>query len=137
VPVCKPSRPISVLYMQRTKDPLVPINGGKIGFVRGRSRGLCISLDEAAKFWRVHDATSSEPAVEKLPDRVDDGTHVHRQAWAGGKDDTEVVVYAIEGGGHAWPGGPQYLPAWLVGKASQILDATRTIWEFLRQRSLP
>jgi polyhydroxybutyrate depolymerase len=137
VTVCKPSRPVSVLYIQGTKDPLVPINGGKIGFVRGRSRGVCISLDEAAKFWRTHDGISADPTVAKISDRVDDGTHVRRETWAAGRDNTEVVVYTIEGGGHTWPGGPQYLPAWLVGKASKNLDATRTIWEFFRQHSLP
>jgi len=135
VPVCKPSRPISVLYIQGTKDPLVPIDGGKIGVVRGRSRGLCISLDDAAKFWRTHDGTSPEPAVVKISDRSDDGTHIRRETWTAGKDNTEVVVYTIEGGGHTWPGGPQYLPVFLVGKASKNLDATRTIWEFFHQHS--
>ena len=136
VPACKPLRPISVLYIHGTKDPLVPIDGGKVGFVRGRSRGLCISLNEAAKFWRTHDGTSAEPSVTKISDRVDDGTHVRREAWAAGADNTEVVVYSIEGGGHAWPGGPQYLPVFLVGKASQNLDATRTIWDFFKAHYL-
>ncbi len=56
---CKPSRPISVLYMQGTQDPLVPIGGGKIGFRRGRSRGTCISLADAEMFWLAHDHISS------------------------------------------------------------------------------
>ncbi|HXX44915.1 MAG TPA: PHB depolymerase family esterase [Candidatus Acidoferrales bacterium] len=136
VPLCKPSRSISILYIQGTKDPLVPIDGGNIGFVRGRSRGLCISLNDAAKFWRTRDGTSTEPAVAKFSDRVDDGTHVRRETWTAGRDSTEVVVYTIEGGGHTWPGGPQYLPVRLVGKASQNLDATRTIWDFFRSHSL-
>jgi polyhydroxybutyrate depolymerase len=138
VPICKPSRPISVLYMQGTDDPLVPIDGGKVGFIRGRNRGTCISLNAAAQFWRDHDGGAHAAyEVSDLPDLVNDGTHVHRQAWTGGKNNTEVVVYTIKGGGHTWPGGPQYLPKLVVGKASQNLDATRTIWAFFRFQSLP
>jgi len=135
-PACKPSRPISVLYIQGVNDPLVPIDGGKIGFRRGRSLGTCLSLAESAKFWRANDGISAPPISDDLPDRVNDGTHVRRQIWAGGKNDTEVVVYTIDGGGHAWPGGPQYLPKFIVGTASQNLNATRTIWDFFKRQSL-
>jgi polyhydroxybutyrate depolymerase len=134
---CKPSRPISVLYIQGTDDPLVPINGGTIGFVRGRNRGENISLAASAQFWREQDHASAASQIKDLPDRFDDGTHVRREIWTGGKDDTEVVVYTIEGGGHTWPGGPQYLPKLIVGKASQNLSATRTIWEFFQGQQLP
>jgi polyhydroxybutyrate depolymerase len=134
---CKPSRAVSVLYIEGTEDPLVPINGGEVGFVRGRKRGENISLADSAKFWRDNDRISSAPQVKDLPDRFDDGTHVRREIWTGGKDDTEVDVYTIEGGGHTWPGGPQYLPTVIVGKASQNLNATRTIWEFFQGQELP
>ena len=134
---CKPSRAVSVLYMQGTEDPLVPINGGQVGFVGGRKRGENISLADSAKFWRDNDRISSAPQVKDLPDRFDDGTHVRREIWTGGKDDTEVNVYTIEGGGHTWPGGPQYLPKVVVGKTSQNLNATRTIWEFFQGQELP
>ncbi len=138
VSVCKPSRPVSVMYIQGSKDPLVPIGGGKVGFARGiRDRGKSVSLADAAQFWRTEDQTAAAPAVENLPDRVDDGTHVRREVWSGGKDGTEVVVYTIDGGGHTWPDGPQYLPKLIVGIASQNLDATSTIWDFFRAHSLP
>jgi len=32
-------------------------------------------------------------------------------------------VARSEGGGHGWPGGPQYLPARMVGPISRRLDA--------------
>src|SRR5713101_9388893 len=55
------------------------------------------------------------------------------EVYGGGKRSTEVIVYTIEGGGHTWPGGPQYLPVLLVGKASPNLDATETIWGFFKE----
>ena len=137
VPDCKPKRPVSVLYMQGTDDPLVPINGGEIGFIHGRKRGENISLADAAKFWRGVDHITAPPQMKDLPDHYSDGTHVRLQIWSGGKDDTEVDVYTVEGGGHTWPGGPQYLPKIVVGKASQNLNATRTIWEFFQGQELP
>jgi polyhydroxybutyrate depolymerase len=131
VPVCKPSAPISVMFMHGSKDPLVHINGDPVL----RDRGVAVSLAQAEEFWRKWDGTSSSPAVENLPDRAHDGTSVRREAYAGGKQGTEVVVYTIEGGGHTWPGGPQYLPAFLVGKASHNLDATPAIWEFFKKHN--
>jgi len=35
-----------------------------------------------------------------------------------------VVLYRIEGGGHGWPGGPQFLPARVIGPVPRHLDAT-------------
>jgi polyhydroxybutyrate depolymerase len=35
-----------------------------------------------------------------------------------------VVLYRVEGGGHTWPGGGQYLPARIIGPVARTLDAT-------------
>jgi poly(3-hydroxybutyrate) depolymerase len=35
-----------------------------------------------------------------------------------------VALYRIDGGGHGWPGGPQFLPARIIGQIPQHLDAT-------------
>jgi len=133
MPACKPSRPVSVMYMQGTKDPLVPINGGTIG----PQHGTAVSLQQAEEFWRVHDQTSPKPVSEDLPELVKDGTKVHRDVYGNGKDHTEVVVYTIDGGGHTWPGGTQYLPIFVVGKVTRNLQATPVIWEFFQKHSLP
>jgi polyhydroxybutyrate depolymerase len=134
-PVCKPSRPISVLYMHGTDDPLVPINGGEVASKFG-GRGENISLAAAANFWRNFDRTNPTPVSEVLPDRVHDGTHVSRKVWSGGLDHTEVVVYTVVGGGHGWPGAPQYLPKFIVGRVSGQIDASRVIWNFFRDKHL-
>ncbi len=133
VPVCKPSRPISVMFMHGTKDPLVHIDGGAIL----RDRGRNVSLAEASSFWRKWDQTSSKPDTQDIPDQSHDGTTVRRDTYGGGKQGTEVVVYTIAGGGHTWPGGAQYLPAMFVGKASKNLDATAAIWKFFAQHQGP
>ena len=132
VPACHPARPVSVMYMHGTKDPLVPIDGGPVA----RTNGTCISLTDAAGFWRNADHTADKPLEEDLPNRADDGTSVHRETWKGGSQGTEVVVYTITGGGRTWPGGTQYLPALIVGEVTHQMDATPVIWEFLSRHSL-
>jgi polyhydroxybutyrate depolymerase len=101
--------------------------------VIGQKHGRNVSLAEASSFWRKWDQTSSKPETEELPDHANDGTSVRRDVYSNGKQGTEVVVYTIEGGGHTWPGGAQYLPAFLIGKASHNLDGTQVIWEFFKK----
>jgi polyhydroxybutyrate depolymerase len=131
VPDCKPVLPMSVMFIQGTNDPLVPINGGQVA----RNRGVAISLSDAAKFWIERDHASSAPVTENFPDGAHDGTTVRRDVYGNGQQGTEVVVYTIEGGGHTWPGALQYLPAFMIGKASKNLNATEVIWEFFQKHS--
>ena len=35
-----------------------------------------------------------------------------------------VTLYRIDGGGHGWPGGPQFMPARAIGPVAKHLDAT-------------
>ena len=46
---------------------------------------------------------------------------------------TEVAFYIVQGGGHTWPGGFQYLPEAVIGRTSRDLDANRIIWEFFKE----
>lgn len=131
VPVCHPSQPISVMFMQGTDDPLVHIEGGNVA----RNRGRNISLAVAARFWRDYDQTEKTPESADLPHHDSNGTSVHRDIYSGGKQGTEVVVYTVRGGGHTWPGGQQYLPAFLVGKVNHDIDASQVIWEFFSRHS--
>jgi polyhydroxybutyrate depolymerase len=126
VPVCHPSNPVSILFMQGTADPLVHIEGGNVARTHGRN----ISLADATQFWIDHNQTAKKPDSSDLPSHDPNGTTVHRDIYPGGQQDTEVIVYTIRGGGHTWPGGPQYFPAVLVGKTNHDINASEVIWEF-------
>lgn len=127
VPVCHPARPVSVMFIQGTDDPIVHIDGGAVA----RTHGKNIALSDAVHFWLEHDHITGRPEATDLPARDSNGTSVHRDTYAGGAQGSEVVVYKIKGGGHTWPGGPQYLPKLLVGKVNHDLNASREIWEFV------
>jgi polyhydroxybutyrate depolymerase len=131
VPVCHPSHPISILFMQGTADPLVHIEGGPVARTHGRN----ISLIDAANFWIDHNQTTKKPDSSDLPSHDPNGTSVHRDIYTGGKQNTEVVVYTIRGGGHTWPGGSQYFPAFLVGKVNHDINASEVVWDFFSHHS--
>ncbi|MEE6178416.1 extracellular catalytic domain type 1 short-chain-length polyhydroxyalkanoate depolymerase [Mycobacterium sp. 050134] len=124
---CNPARPVSVLAAHGTADPLVPFNGGE---VRGRG-GLshAISAKSMVDKWRSVDGCQGQPSAQDLPG-VGDGTVVHRFASAGCAAATEVVLYQIDGGGHTWPGGQQYLPRAVIGPTTRALDASEAIAQF-------
>ncbi len=122
-----PNTPVSVLVMNGTDDPLVPYRGGAVA----RNRGETLGVAEIVRFWVTRNRCVDRPEVAFLPDRDPaDGTRVRRSVYAACAGKTEVVLYAVEGGGHTWPSGPQYLPVAIIGRTSRDIDATRVIWEF-------
>lgn len=129
----KPSRPVPILMITSPTDPLVPWAGGDVHF--GRSKlGRALSAEETVKFWVKHNRARESPEKSLLPDTDPaDGTRVRREAYAAGQDGAEVILHAVEGGGHPWPGGWKYAAEKFVGKTSRALDATRTIWEFFKR----
>lgn len=136
-PVCAPNRPVSVLMMPGTEDPLVPWEGGEIGFKRGRKFGRVLSVSESIRFWTAKNRCPPSPMITYEPDRdPKDGTRVRREIYGPCSQETEVLLYAIEGGGHTWPGGDQYLPAWIVGRTSRDIDANEVTWDFFKKHTL-
>ena len=136
-PECSPSGHVSVLAINNMNDPLVPYEGGNIyGHFHRVNLGKVLSADESISFWVKKNLCLTVPMVIEEPDTdPDDGTRVIRKQYTNETDGTEVILYAIEGGGHTWPGGFQYLPEWLIGKTSRDIDANEIIWSFFKRHS--
>jgi polyhydroxybutyrate depolymerase len=134
---CAPSRPVSVLAINNVDDPLVPFEGGEIwGHFHRVRLGKVLSVNESIGFWVRRNKCSVIPFIDQEPDRdPTDGTRVLRKEFTKGMEGTEVILYKIDGGGHTWPGGLQYLPAWLIGKTSRDIDASEVIWTFFKKHS--
>lgn len=134
-PSFKPEKPVSVLIVHGTEDPLVPYHGGGVA---GGRHGRVIDTDEAVRLWIAADGCERQAMAETLPDAdPQDGCRVERSRWTGGRNGSEVVLYTIRGGGHTWPGGPQYAPRPVIGRVCRDFDATQTIWEFFRRHPRP
>lgn len=137
ISVCSPSRYMSVLAINNTYDPLVPYNGGEIyGSIRKVNLGKVLSVNESIQFWVNRDRCSMTPVMTVEPDRdPKDGTKVTKKQYFNGMEGTEVILYSVEGGGHTWPGGFQYMPEWIIGKTSRDIDANEIIWSFFKNHS--
>lgn len=128
--ICKPSRPISVLMIHGTDDPLIPYNGGRLA--RVTLGGNVLSAPDVIKFWAMHNKCAPPTGVE-LPDRdPNDGTRARRESYGKCAHDVQVELVTIAGGGHTLPGGRQYLSELLVGRTSKDVDGTEFIWSFLK-----
>lgn len=126
-----PERPLSVLVIQGRADPLVPFDGGPITLGR-RDRGEIIPTEAAVAKWVEHNRC--RPPHQATLDDADpsDGCRATLTVYPGGRDGTEVRVVAIDGAGHTWPGGDQYLPERVIGKLCRDFDATAMIWDFFK-----
>jgi polyhydroxybutyrate depolymerase len=59
---------------------------------------------------------------------VEDGTRASRTTWSGGLEGSEVVLYAIEGAGHVWPGRTSAFT--VLGRPTSNLVANDVLWSF-------
>jgi polyhydroxybutyrate depolymerase len=127
---CRPARPVSVCLIHGTEDPFVPWNGGTVG--RGlRRRGTVLSADQTIKYWVEVNGCDPDPVSGEIaPQDPAESTRATVTRYLNGREDSEVILYEVEGGGHAWPGGLQYLPTRFVGPASSLMDASYVIWDF-------
>jgi polyhydroxybutyrate depolymerase len=132
-----------VLLIAGTGDPILPYEGGAPRGPLGRA-----NLRDIAKVLRDgsgHDSVAPEqliadwvaangcltsPLVQSLAPTAENFP-VARLVWApdvaGGPT---VDFYRIDGGGHGWPNGRQYLPARLMGTTPQGFDAAGIVLEF-------
>lgn len=97
---CNPSLPVSVLIIGGSADPLVPWQGGEIVIGR-QKRGRVLSAADVVQFWVEHNGCDTPPRITQEPDREPkDGTRVRREAYEVCDGGIQVILYAIEGGGH-------------------------------------
>src|SRR5262249_17480329 len=88
-----------------------------------------ISAPDNVDRWRKSNGCSGTPTEQKLP-ATGDGTTVTIARSDHCDDGTAVHFATVDGGGHTWPGGPQYASEAAIGKASDAFDASEAIWQF-------
>lgn len=130
---CKPDNPLPVLLMNGTEDPLVPWDGGSVRFLHKRM-GKVASTDETIHFWVTHNQCNPKPVIRTLPDRdTTDNSRVIVSTYTNAGNRSEVILYAIEGGGHSFPGSNVPDRPRLVGKKNHDIDGAEVIWNFFKR----
>ena len=134
---CHPSRPVPMLIMNGTADPLVPYAGGR-GTSRFAIEGFW-STEKTVQFWRkLNGCEETDAASVDLDDRDpnDDSTVTRISSTCpAGRD---VLLYRINDGGHRMPATFSdtkfaRLVTYVFGPQNHDIDAAETIWEFFRK----
>jgi len=128
------TRAVSLCYITGTADPLNPLEGGVPRLANGISEEV-----RGKPKPPVRDSISrwSTALACRAAAGVSDVDGVRTETYAGCLAGAETVYIAVDGLGHAWPGGRSLLPERLVGKTSDKLRATDAIWEFFRKHARP
>lgn len=127
-PSCQLSGPMSRVAIHGVEDPFNRFSGGA---TRGGAGGRIVSAHATAEKWAAHNGCSLTPTRTQLPITVKDGTSVEQWVYPNCKNGTDVVLYAVNGMGHAWPPQAGEVPR-ISGNTSQNIDATKVIWEFFK-----
>jgi polyhydroxybutyrate depolymerase len=122
-------KPIHVIYMHGTNDKIIPFIGGK------KFGRLMYSHDQIIKKWVTLNNCDPTPIITQIPDNADDGTTVVKEEYSN-PNGLKVIGYTINNCGHTWPGGRQYLPAFIIGKTTHNLNACQVIWDFFKSYQL-
>ncbi len=131
--LCDHETNVGLMVINGTADPMVPYEGGQV-VVFEQERGEIISTAETIALWAKNGRCAPTPQERQWPDHdPDDGTTVTVLSYDDCELDTAVKLIQINGGGHTWPGGWQYLSKDIIGATSQELNAADTIWEFFNQ----
>jgi polyhydroxybutyrate depolymerase len=137
----------SMILVMGTSDPTSPYTGGRLtrrglsgrilkrrAVKHGEQPGedLVAGAEELVADWAAGNgitvtgitATGSiaRPRIEELAGAPGD-LPVTKKTWAR-PGCHPATLYRIDGGGHGWPGGPQFLPSRVIGPIAKHLDAT-------------
>lgn len=120
---CVPVTPRAALFVHGSEDPEFPDDG------RSGDLVSTVSLTRSVDRWRALNDCSGEPEETAVPDVAEDGTRTVLSAWRDCRAGASVVLYAVEGGGHTWPGSPLDFPD-AFGRRSEDFSATDVIAAF-------
>ena len=122
---CTPDRPVPIMEVHGTSDNTVPYSG--IQF-------LTPSIPEVVAFWVEHNNCITPQETTDIPDiNMTDNTTTSIDAYTC-DDDTEVLFYTIQNGGHTWPGA---VPIPSLGNTSLDFIGSQHIWDFFDKHSHP
>ncbi|MCB0587793.1 MAG: T9SS type A sorting domain-containing protein [Phaeodactylibacter sp.] len=132
---CNLDRPIPILHIHGTADPVVPFEGGPV-IIPGY---LAPPVEDYVQFWVNQNNCQGDPAVEIVPDiNTADSSTVEIRRYNNCDQGSEVWYYRIDNGSHVWPGGPAVPPGFefLGTNVNQDIHASVEIWNFFNRHRI-
>ncbi|TFH36652.1 MAG: hypothetical protein E4G99_04445 [Anaerolineales bacterium] len=133
---CELDRPVPLIAFHGTLDPVVPYTGRSAGepgqspsIAQERMPNHALSApNQWVHQWAIKNGCVSEATPLAAHGEVT-GVVYHDCLEA-----ASVLFYSIQGGGHTWPGGGK-IP--FVGKTTEDIRASESMWAFFQQHPLP
>jgi polyhydroxybutyrate depolymerase len=132
---CKPTRPVPIMIIHGSQDPLIPEQGAKIQGGTRRLGGTVTPLKDTVDFWRRADRCQAPPSPKTLPDSSNDGTTVQVSDYQGCAPNSRLVFVNVVGGGHTWPD-ERIATNPKAGRVTHDIDGTQYVWDFFKNYSL-
>ena len=128
---CKHEAPINMLYIHGTADELIPWRGLGVEDKNGNRQRVTMSILNSVRFWSDRNQCDAEiRSQEILPAGNSPGTQVKILKTRQCANNAEVVLFAIIGGGHNWPGRADFIPPRIAGLVNMDIHASDVIWSF-------
>ena len=137
---CVPERPIPLLHMHGTADPIAPFEGGIDG-----AGNLAPPVRKVVGDWLANNGCALDSNVVDFPNiNLADSSTVSRIEFSSCNSyldanqairPYEVWFYIVENGGHNYPGGAP-LPE-MFGNMNRDISASAEIWKFFSRHTLP
>jgi hypothetical protein len=103
------------------------------GVGNGSTQGNFVSVRQSLDGWISWNGCDPAPVQGTLPDPVNDGTNSSTFVWFKCAGGVQVEHIRVDGGGHTWPDGWQYLGQATIGRTSRDFSANEKIWEFFKR----
>lgn len=119
-----PSRPVPILHIHGSADPLVPFQGD--GDRNKTQNQTHRPIDEVLAQWRAWNHCMD------VADETKEEEYFSYRHYSAAKEmpGAEVALYKIKNGGHCWPGGSALLPPAIFGEQVDAFNANDVIWKF-------
>ncbi len=125
---------VSIIFILGMNDEIVPWTGGMV--MEGRKNTLALSASQVVDYWVKVNKCPGPVETHELPDLdPNDQTVVKIASYSACSNDTEVVVFGVQGGGHAWPHSGAY-DRFFQGRSSKDFDASEAICQFFDHHGL-
>lgn len=122
-------KPIPVLIIQGTEDPLNPFGGGRVSFHGIGDRGTVLSTYETAKYFVCLNGQPDLPATVKPSQYTSKSTWIEKREWSSVPGISGVVLYIVHGGGHCIPQSGYRFPR-VLGVTAANFDSPAAICNF-------
>jgi len=123
----QPTLPVPIMLINGVDDPFVPFYGGPVN----GSQGYAISSFDLLDFWFQKNNCTGQIDSIQMPDIVTaESSTITKYYNHNCACNSQIVLYKVNGGGHTWPGVPNFWYELIAGQTNEDIHASVEIWGF-------